>query len=102
MIIQKLQETICNGPHIAPFERGKSFSTSITPSLDDMPNAMKVRLSNLFTEKSSEYASFIAQYSLIFSACSRAYAINECKVLFIISFLSKTSLFWAQSIALDP
>ena len=75
-IVWKLQETIRNGLRIVFFECGESLSTLITLSLDDMSDA-KVRLLNPFTGKSSEYAPFMVQCSLVFAARSRAYAMDE-------------------------
>ena len=68
--------TIHNRPHIISFKRRESASTSITLSSDDMPDA-KVRLLNLFTEKSLEYALFIAQCSFVFTVRLCVYAMDQ-------------------------
>jgi hypothetical protein len=63
---------------------------------------LHIQLSSPFSENLSEYQMFMAQCSVNFILCSNIYKRDEQKVLFILTLLYDTALFWALSIMKDP
>ena len=90
-IVAHLQEMLENRSVSSTLRRESSDDPSqLDPNLD-VPDA-KVRHPDEFTGKSADYASFMAQCSLVFAARPRMYAKDEHKVLFVISQLRGTPL----------
>jgi len=101
-LVRQLQDTIQNGPRRPVSEREESPpSVSSTFNVPDIPDT-KVPLPDPFSGKSAEYASFMAQCTLLFSARPREYVKDERKILLVISRLRGAPLSWAQKVATDP
>jgi hypothetical protein len=78
-------------------------SIATVPSVTVAPPMAKPKVNKPteFSEKLSEYSTFISQCLLIFTMCPIAYRMDKQKVLFIISYFDGTPRKWANRILQD-